>query len=96
MLEKCCTPVQMFWTGTCDCPARKMSAPILDIVKATDTRLQETKRQDLNTQDSKSEDDSAEKKNAPDSESVDRFDTQNLLCAFNGCNHWDSFIRSKD
>lgn len=57
------------------CPARKMSAPVLDIVKAMDTKLQDTKPQDLKEQDSRSKDDNAEKKNASDSESVDRFDT---------------------
>lgn len=57
-----------------------MSAPILDIVKAADTKLEETKAQDLNAQQSKAKDDNAEKTNAPNSESVDRFDTQNLLC----------------
>lgn len=65
----------VLWTGTCDCPARKMSAPILDIVKAADTKLVETKAQDRNAH-SKAKDDNAEKTNAPDSESVDRFDTQ--------------------
>lgn len=62
-----------------------MSAPILDIINAADTRLQETRPQDLKAQDSKSKDDSAEKKNASDTETVDRFDTQNLLSAFSGC-----------
>ena len=57
-----------------------MSAPILDIVKAMDSRLLETIPQDLNEQDSKTKDgDNAEKKNAPDSDSVDRFDTRSLL-----------------
>lgn len=59
-----------------------MSAPILDIVKATDTKFQETKPQDLNAQASKSQDDNAEKKNGSDSETVDRFDTQNLFECF--------------
>lgn len=90
MLGKCCTPVQISWTETCDCPARKMSAPLLDIVKAADTKLQETKPQDLKARDSKSKDDNAEKENASNLES-DRFDTQNLLSAFSGCNLWDSF-----
>ncbi|KAF3841380.1 hypothetical protein F7725_007242 [Dissostichus mawsoni] len=57
---------------TCDCPARKMSAPILDISKVADSRLQDSKPQDLKAHDSISEDENAEKKNAADSESVDR------------------------
>ncbi len=69
-----------------------MSAPILDYVKAMDTKLQQTKPQDLKAPDSKSKDDNAEKKNASDSESVDRFGTQNLSSAFSGCNFWDSFL----
>ena len=73
-----------------------MSAPVLDNLKAMDTKLQETKPQDLKAQDSKSKDDNAEKTNASDSESVDRFDTQNLTGAFSGCNIWDSFLLSKD
>lgn len=73
-----------------------MSAPILDNVKATNTKLQQSKPQDLKTQDSKSKDDNAEKENASDSGSVDRFDTQNLLSAISGCNFWDSFLQSKN
>lgn len=69
-----------------------MSTPILDIVKATDTKLQATKTQDLKAQDSKPKDDSAEKKNASDSDSVDRFGTQNLSSVLIGCNFWDSFL----
>lgn len=59
-----------------------MSAPILDLIKAADTRLQEGKPQDLKAQDSKSKDDNPEKKNASDSESVDRFDTLKHLERF--------------
>ncbi|XP_037603973.1 acetyl-CoA carboxylase 1 isoform X5 [Sebastes umbrosus] len=51
---------------------RRMSAPILDFIKAADTRLQEKKPRDLKAQDSKSKDDNPEKKNASDSESDDR------------------------
>lgn len=61
-----------------------MSAPFLDNIKAMDTKLQETKPKDLKAQDNKSKDDNAEKKNASDLESVDRFDTQNLLSALLG------------
>lgn len=50
-----------------------MSAPILDSLKAMDTKLQETKSQDCNAQ-NRSKDDSPEKKKASDLESVDRFD----------------------
>ncbi len=67
-----------------------MSAPILDSIRATDTKFQETKPQDLKGQHSKSKDDNAEKKNTSDLESVDRFDTQTLSDAFSGCNLWDS------
>lgn len=67
-----------------------MSAPVLDSLKAVDTRLQETKSQDRNAH-SKSKDDNPEKKKAPDLESVDRFDRENLFCGFNGYNLWDSF-----
>lgn len=67
-----------------------MSAPVLDSLKALDTKLQETKSQELNTQDNKSKDDNPEKKNASDSESVDRFDRENLLCAISGYTFWDS------
>lgn len=59
-----------------------MSAPFLDNIKAMDTKLQQTKSKDLKAQDNKSKDDSDEKKNDSDLESVDRFDTQNLLSAF--------------
>lgn len=69
-----------------------MSAPILDIVKAVDIKLQETKPQDLNAKDSTSKDANAEKKSAPDSESVNRFERQNLLCVLGE----DGFIQSKD
>lgn len=83
--------MQISWSETCDCPARRMSAPlILENIKATDTRLQETKHQDLKEQDSKSEDDKAEKDNASDLDSVDRFDAQNLSSTLNGCNFWDN------
>lgn len=50
-----------------------MSAPILDSLKAMDTKLQETKSQVCNAQ-SRPKDDSPEKKKASDLESVDRFD----------------------
>lgn len=73
--------MQIFWTGTCDCPARKMSAPILDNVKAMDIKLQETKPQDLYAKDSKSEDANAEEKSALHLESVNRFDGQKpIMC----------------
>lgn len=79
MLGKCCTPVQISWTETddCNCPVRRISAPVLDFARTADTRLKTTKLQDL--KDSKSKDDKADEKNAADSESADRFDTQNLL-----------------
>lgn len=74
---------------TCDCPARRLSAPFLDSIKAMDTIIQQTKPKDLKAQDNNSKDDSAEKENASDSESVDRFDTQNLFGAFITCIFWD-------
>lgn len=55
-----------------------MSAPILDSLKAMDTKLQETKSQVCNAQ-SRPTDDSPEKKKASDLESVDRFDWKNPL-----------------
>lgn len=67
-----------------------MSAPVLDNLKAPDTKLQETKSQELNTQDNKSKGDNPEKKNTSDLESVDRFDRENLLCAISGYTFWDS------
>ena len=75
----CCTPVQISLTETCNCPGRKFSAPIVDIVKAMETKLEETKPQDLKAQDSKSKDDDAEGNKASESETVERFDTQNLF-----------------
>lgn len=56
-----------------------MSAPILDTLKAMDTRLQETKSQHGNAH-SKSKDANPEKKKASDLESVDRFDREKLFC----------------
>lgn len=67
-----------------------MSAPILDSLKAMDTKLQETKSQDGNAH-SKSKDDNPEKKKASDLESVDRFDGEKLFCGFSGFNPWDTF-----
>lgn len=72
----------MSWTETYDCPARRMSAPILDNAKATDTKLKQAKPQDLKAQDSKSKDDSAEKKNVSELETVDRFDNIKPLECF--------------
>lgn len=66
-------------TETCDCPTRKMSAPLLDNVKPTDTNLQETKTQDINIQNSKPKDANTETESASDLESVDRFDKQLLV-----------------
>lgn len=74
MLGKCCSPLQISWNETCDCPARKRAAPVLGNVNATKTKLQQTKPQHLNKY--------AEKENASDLDSVDRFDTQNLSSAF--------------
>lgn len=56
-----------------------MSAPILDTLKAMDTRLQETKSQHGNAH-SKSKDANPAKKKASDLESVDRFDREKLFC----------------
>lgn len=56
-----------------------MSTPILDSLKAMDTKLQETKSQDGNAH-SKSKDDNPEKKKASDLKSVDRFDREKLFC----------------
>lgn len=67
-----------------------MSAPILDSLKAMDTKLQETKSQDRNAH-SRSKDDSPEKKKASDLESVDRLERKKTSCGFNGSNLWDSF-----
>lgn len=73
-----------------------MSAPILDFIKAADTRLQEKKPRDLKAQDSKSKDDNPEKKNASDSESDDRFDTQKTSWVLSaGGNFWDGFLQPK-
>lgn len=69
-----------------------MSAPILDIVKATDTK---TKPQDLKAQDSKSKDDNAEKKNVSESETEDRFDSKPLKCFQNRCIFWDGLLQSQ-
>lgn len=63
---------------TSDCPARRMSAPFLDIIKTAGTKLQATNPKDVKAQDNNSKDDNAEKKNSSDLESVDRFDTQPL------------------
>lgn len=50
-----------------------MSAPILDSLKAMDTKLQETKSQDGNAH-VRSKDDSPKKKKASDLESVERLE----------------------
>lgn len=50
-----------------------MSAPILDSLKAMDTKLQETKSQDGNAH-IRSKDDSPTKKKASDLESVERLE----------------------
>lgn len=67
-----------------------MSAPILDSLKAMDTKLQATKSQDGNAH-SKSKDDNPEKTKASDLESVDRFDREKLFSGFDGFNPWDNF-----
>lgn len=69
-----------------------MSAPILDSLKAMDTKLQETKSQDGKAH-SKSKDDNPEKKRASDLESVDRFDREKLSCGFSGFNPWDTLYQ---
>lgn len=73
-----------------------MSPSVLEHVKATDTKLKGTKPQDPKAAASESQEDNAEKKNASDLESVDRFDTQNLLSAHTRCNFWDAFLESTD
>lgn len=67
-----------------------MSAPILDSLKAMDTKLQETKSQDGNAH-IRSKDDSPKKKKASDLESVERLERKKTSCGFSGSNLWDSF-----
>lgn len=72
-----------------------MSAPFPDNKRAKDSKLGETELHKLKTPDSESKDDNAEKKNASDLESVDRFDTLNLLSVYYGWSFWD-VLKSED
>lgn len=69
--------LKSIWTRACDCPTRRMSAPLTEILIAVDSILKEAKPEEPNGQSSESKDENGEKKSQADSESEDRFDTRN-------------------